>query len=163
MIWSSGVKSRTAAVPTTTSQSIGESPSPGRFAVRFESVSVSPFFIFFAATMLFRATAMFFISEGDGVLMRLPRAESTLRTAFTIAASSAGSSDAAWSGPQGRLVESEMLLYHSRSESRGCHRDFDARRVVAVACRKPESFAESEHRTQVDVGKRRGVFRVAVQ
>ena len=103
MIWSSGMKSRTAAVPTTMSQSIGESPSPGRFAVRFESVSVSPFFIFFAATMLFRATAMFFISEGDGVLMRLPRAESTLRTAFTIAASSAGSSDAAWSGPAADL------------------------------------------------------------
>lgn len=60
---SSSTKSLIALLPNTSFQRIGDIPVPGLLVVKLSIVNTSPFFIFFAATILFLAIAIFSRSE----------------------------------------------------------------------------------------------------
>ena len=73
---SSSTKSLIALLPNTSFQRMGDSPVPGLLVVKLSTVNTSPFFIFFAATILFLAIAIFSRSESDTILVGEPKASS---------------------------------------------------------------------------------------
>jgi len=60
-------------LPMISSQSMGLIPVPGLLVVMLVSVNSSPFAMSAAATILFRATAIFGSSKGDGFLIPYQR------------------------------------------------------------------------------------------
>ena len=62
------LKSRNACLPITSSKRMGEMPPPGRLVSMFSDVKDSPLDMFIFATIDFRTTSIFLISEAVGFL-----------------------------------------------------------------------------------------------
>src|SRR6185437_1039916 len=96
---SSSSRERETGLPRRDQYSIGGRPEPGRWLAMSPGRRMSPAFSARAATRLLRAIGIFQISESLGVLTPSPSASSIRRIAKTMRLKSAGSSEAAWSGP----------------------------------------------------------------